>query len=60
MQGESGLMSVTGADQNNLARVGNSTVDIYAGYICVISILAHILQIQRTREKNQLEWIYRL
>ena len=43
MQGESGLMSVTGRDEKNLARVGNSTVDIYAGYLCATTILAYLL-----------------
>jgi crotonobetainyl-CoA:carnitine CoA-transferase CaiB-like acyl-CoA transferase len=43
MQGESGLMSVTGRDEENLARVGNSTVDIYAGYLCATTILAYLL-----------------
>ncbi len=44
IQGESGLMSVTGCDENSLTRVGNSTSDIYTGYICAISILAYLLR----------------
>ncbi len=42
MQGESGLMSVTGKDEDSLSRVGNSTVDIYAGYLCATTILAYL------------------
>lgn len=42
MQGESGLLSVTGKDEDNLSRVGNSTVDIYAGYLCAITILSYM------------------
>lgn len=46
MQGESGLLSVTGTDEDNLSRVGNSTVDIYAGYLCAITILSYLLSNQ--------------
>ncbi len=52
MQAESGLMSVTGQDRENVARVGNSTVDIYAGYLAAVSILAHILEHRRNGKKK--------
>jgi CoA:oxalate CoA-transferase len=48
IQAESGLMSVTGCDENNLTRVGNSTADIYAGYQCAIAALSYLF----TLEKN--------
>ncbi|MGC8727422.1 MAG: CaiB/BaiF CoA transferase family protein [Thermoplasmata archaeon] len=44
MQGETGLLSVTGMDEDNLCRVGNSTVDIYTGYMTVIMILSALLK----------------
>lgn len=43
IQAESGLMSVTGCDENSVVRVGNSTSDIYAGYQCAISALSYLL-----------------
>lgn len=50
MQGESGLLSVTGKDEENLARVGNSTVDIYAGYLCAATILSYMLSNSRHKK----------
>jgi len=50
MQGETGLISVTGIDKENLCRVGNSTVDIYTGYVAAIMILSAI--INKLRDKN--------
>jgi len=50
MQGETGLISVTGIDKKNLCRVGNSTVDIYTGYVAAIMILSAI--INKLRDKN--------
>lgn len=52
MQGESGLMSATGRDEGNLARVGNSTVDIYAGYLCATTILAYLLSASLNGQKR--------
>ena len=43
MQGVSGLMSVTGLDESNITRVGNSTIDIYVGYMSAVMILSHLL-----------------
>ncbi len=51
IQGESGLMSVTGCDKRNLARVGNSTTDIYAGYQCAISVLSYLF-VNKTKTKK--------
>jgi crotonobetainyl-CoA:carnitine CoA-transferase CaiB-like acyl-CoA transferase len=52
MQGESGLMSVTGLDEENLARIGNSTVDIYAGYLCATAILAYLYSRSLRKQKS--------
>ncbi|MCL4333458.1 MAG: CoA transferase [Candidatus Thermoplasmatota archaeon] len=52
MQGESGLMSVTGMDENNLARIGNSTVDIYTAYLCATTILAYLYSSAKRGERG--------
>lgn len=40
MQGETGLLSVTGSSKGEYSRVGNSTVDVYTGYMAALMILA--------------------
>lgn len=55
MQGESGLMSVTGEDENNLARVGNSTVDIYTGYLAATVILAYLLANSKRKQRKSVK-----
>jgi len=50
MQGETGLISVTGIDKENLCRVGNSTVDIYTGYMAAIMILSAIIKKLRYKD----------
>lgn len=52
MQGESGLMSVTGKDEKHFARVGNSTVDIYAGYLCATTILAYLFANSKLKKRK--------
>ncbi len=52
MQGESGLLSVTGKDEDTLARVGNSTVDIYAGYSCATAILSYLFYNSTLKRKR--------
>ena len=47
IQAESGLMSVTGCDENNVTRVGNSTADIYAGYQCAIAAVSYLFASER-------------
>ncbi|MEM3192631.1 MAG: CoA transferase [Candidatus Parvarchaeota archaeon] len=55
MQGESGLMSVTGCDENTLARIGNSTVDIYTGYLAATVILAYLLANSRRKQRKSVK-----
>jgi crotonobetainyl-CoA:carnitine CoA-transferase CaiB-like acyl-CoA transferase len=47
-QGMSGLMSVTGADADNLYRVGVPIIDIVSGIFTVVGILASLLDRERT------------
>jgi crotonobetainyl-CoA:carnitine CoA-transferase CaiB-like acyl-CoA transferase len=47
-QGMSGLMSVTGADADNLYRVGVPIIDIVSGIFTVVGILASLVDRERT------------
>ncbi len=44
MQGETGLLSVTGTSKDQYCRVGNSTVDVYTGYIAAIMIASALFK----------------
>ncbi|WP_344754130.1 CaiB/BaiF CoA transferase family protein [Leifsonella bigeumensis] len=47
-QGMSGLMSVTGADADNLYRVGVPVIDIISGIFTAVGILASLVDRERT------------
>ena len=47
-QGMSGLMSVTGADADNLYRVGVPVIDIVSGIFTAVGILASLIDRERT------------
>lgn len=47
-QGMSGLMSVTGADADNLYRVGVPVIDMISGIFTAVGILASLLDRERT------------
>jgi crotonobetainyl-CoA:carnitine CoA-transferase CaiB-like acyl-CoA transferase len=44
MQGETGLLSVTGTSKDEFCRVGNSTVDVYTGYMAAIMIASALFK----------------
>lgn len=47
-QGMSGLMSVTGADADNVYRVGIPVIDIFSGIFTAVGILAALVDRERT------------
>ena len=55
VQAIGGVMSITGTDKNNIARVGTSIGDITASLFCVIGVLSQLIHRNRVKRGSKLD-----